>query len=103
MAEFRTVARVEDVPEGELVSLEIDGVKIVLANQAGEVFALRDQCTHEDFPLSDGELEGGMITCLLHGARFELKTGAVRALPAVRPVQVFESRIENGEIQVSLD
>lgn len=103
MAEFRPAARVEDVPEGAMLGVEVDGVNIVLANQAGEVFALLDRCTHEDFPLSDGELEGGMITCLLHGARFDLKTGAVRALPAVRPVQVFESRIENGEIQVSLD
>ena len=103
MGEFRTVARLDQVPEGALIGVELDGVKIVLANQAGEVFALHDQCSHEDFPLSDGELENGQITCLLHGARFDPATGAARALPAVRPVRVYQSRIEDGEIQVMLD
>ena len=97
MSEFRTVARLDQVPEGSLLGVDLDGVKIVLANQAGEVFALHDQCSHEDFPLSDGELENGQITCLLHGARFDPATGAARSLPAVRPVRVYESRIEDGE------
>lgn len=102
VADFQTVARLADVPDGELLGVELDGVNIVLANQAGEVFALLDRCSHEEFPLSDGELENGQITCLLHGARFDPATGAARALPAVRPVQVFESRVVDGEIQVRL-
>lgn len=103
MSEFRTVARLEEVPEGALHAVELDGVKIVLANQDGEVFALIDRCSHEDFELSEGELENGQVVCLLHGARFDLKTGAARSLPAVRPVQTFQSRVENGEVQVKLD
>lgn len=103
MGEFRSVARVDEVPDGGLLGVEVDGVKIVLASQSGEVFALQDRCSHEDFPLSDGELENGLITCLLHGARFEPATGAARALPAVRPVKTYESRVVDGEIQVKLD
>jgi 3-phenylpropionate/trans-cinnamate dioxygenase ferredoxin component len=103
MADFRTVARREDVPDGSLLGVELDEVHIVLASQDGEVFALLDRCSHEDFPLSEGELENGQITCLLHGARFDVATGTPRALPAVRPVRVFESRIVDGEIQVKLD
>ena len=42
------------------------------------------------------------MECILHGARFDLKTGQAKALPAVRPVKAYETRIQNGEIQVLL-
>jgi 3-phenylpropionate/trans-cinnamate dioxygenase ferredoxin subunit len=66
------------------------------------VFALHDECTHEEFPLSSGELVGAQVTCVLHGARFDLETGAPRALPAVRPVKTYEARVEGEEIQVRI-
>jgi 3-phenylpropionate/trans-cinnamate dioxygenase ferredoxin subunit len=102
MSEFQTVARVEDVPENALLPVEVDGVRIVLANSEGEIFALADQCSHEEFPLSDGDIVGGQVECILHGARFDLKTGQAKALPAVRPVKAYETRIQDGEIQVLL-
>lgn len=99
-AEFRTVARLEDVPEGGLKGIEIDGTRIVLAESGGEIFALYDECSHEEFPLSEGEVVDGQVECILHGARFDLRTGKPKALPAVRPVRAYECRVENGEIQV---
>lgn len=103
MSGFVTVARLSDVPENTLLPIEANGVKLVLARAGGRVHALHDQCSHEEFPLSDGELDGNQVTCLLHGARFDLETGAARALPAVKPVQVYECRVEGDEIQVNLD
>ena len=100
MSDFRTVAKVEDVPAGTMLQVELDGVKIVLAHVGDRVFALQDQCTHEEFPLSSGELVGGQVTCTLHGARFDLETGAPRALPAVRPVRTYEARVEGEVVQV---
>lgn len=100
MSGFRAVARLEDVPAGTMLSVELDGEKIVLAHVGDRVFALHDQCSHEEFPLSSGELVGEQVTCVLHGARFDLKTGAPRALPAVRPVRTYEARVEGEEIQV---
>lgn len=100
MSDFRAVARLEDVPEGTMHPVELDGEKIVLAHVGDRVFALHDECTHEEFPLSSGELVGRQVTCVLHGARFDLETGAPRALPAVRPVRTYEARIEGEEIQV---
>ena len=102
MSEFQTVARVEDVPENVMLAVELDGVSIVLANSQGEVLALRDQCSHEEFPLSDGEIVNGQVECMLHGARFDLRTGAAKALPAVRPVKSYECRVEDGSIQIRL-
>lgn len=100
MSEFRTVARLDEVPSGTMLAVELDGEKIVLAHVGDRVFALHDQCSHEEFPLSSGELVGEQITCVLHGARFDLETGAPRALPAVRPVRTYEARVEGEDIQV---
>lgn len=100
MSDFRTVARVDEVPEGSLKPVEMDGTRIVLANSGGRIYALHDQCSHEEFPLSEGELSNGQVTCVLHGARFDLETGTPRALPAVRPVKTYEARVQGGEIQV---
>jgi len=100
MSEFRTVASLDEVPPDTMLQVELDGQKIVLARVGERVFALHDECTHEEFPLSSGELVGQQITCVLHGARFDLETGAPRALPAVRPVKTYEARVEGEEIQV---
>lgn len=78
------------------------GEPIVLARWNGEVFALEDCCSHEDFPLSEGEILEGEIECILHGARFDLRTGRPIRLPAVRPVRTFpvEVRADGVYLQV---
>lgn len=103
MGDFHTVARLADVPENELRGVEVEGKRIVLARVDGTVYALEDRCSHEEFALSEGELTGNEVTCILHGARFDLATGAPRALPAVKPVPTYECRIEGDEIQIKLD
>ena len=103
MSDFRTVARFDDVPEGELVGVVVGGEAIVLVNRDGRIYALQDRCSHEEFPLSSGEIAAGEITCVLHGARFDIETGQPRALPAVLPVRTYETRVEGDEIQVKLD
>lgn len=103
MSEFRTCARLEDLPEDELLSVEVEDRRIALANWNGTIYALEDRCSHEDFPLSDGEVAGGQVTCALHGARFDLESGSAKALPAVRPVKTYECRVQDGEIQVRID
>ncbi len=100
MSNFRTVARLEDVPEGTMRQVELDGEKIMLAHVGDRIFALHDECSHEEFALSSGELVGKQVTCTLHGARFDLETGAPRALPAVKPVRTYEARLEGEEVQV---
>ena len=98
--EFVFAARLEDVPEGGLHPVKIGDTKIVLAESEGEIFALYDECSHEEFPLSDGEIVDGQVECILHGARFDLRSGRPKALPAVRPVRTYECRVEDGEIRV---
>jgi len=66
------------------------------------VYALRDECTHESVPLSEGEVADGTIECWLHGSRFELATGRVLSPPATRPVAVFGVRTVDGDVFVRL-
>jgi 3-phenylpropionate/trans-cinnamate dioxygenase ferredoxin subunit len=73
---------------------------VVLANVDGTVHAVLDRCTHEDLPLSDGEVEGANVVCQYHGARFDLASGAPRGLPAVKPVKTFPVELRDDGIYV---
>jgi 3-phenylpropionate/trans-cinnamate dioxygenase ferredoxin subunit len=89
---FVTVASA--IPRREAVGFSIHGHEIVLCRVDGEVCALSGICTHEDLPLDGGEVEDGVLTCPWHGARYDVRTGRVRALPAVRPLRTFPVRVD---------
>ena len=91
------------VSSEEARAFTVAGREIVLCDVEGEIYALDGICTHEDLPLDGGELEDGILECSWHGARYEVCTGRVRALPATRPLQTFAVRVdENGEVHVTL-
>ena len=76
---------------------------MLVRDDAGNVVALEDRCSHADFPLSDGEIFDGQIECSAHGARFELTTGKATKSPALTPVKSFAVRItEKGEIFLTI-
>lgn len=100
---FVRVASEADVPPNTLLSVEVGDFNVCLANADGRIYAFRDNCTHRDFPLSAGEIEDGEVECTWHGAKFELSSGRATRLPAVKPVQTFEVRVENGEILIGLE
>lgn len=91
-----------DCRVGELKGVDAAGTAVVLANVDGTIYALRDQCSHEEYPLSDGELDGTDVVCVYHGARFDACTGARKALPAVRPVKSYPVEVRDGHVYVDL-
>jgi 3-phenylpropionate/trans-cinnamate dioxygenase ferredoxin subunit len=99
---FAAVARLAELPPGTLLGVVApDGRRICLANVDGTVRALRDECTHQAFPLSAGELlPDGSVQCAWHGARFEACTGCVLAGPAVEPVSRYEVVVADGVVWV---
>ena len=103
MASWVRVGTVDDVPVGTLKAVDAQGTAIVLANVDGVICALQDRCSHEEYPLSDGELDGGDLVCSYHGARFDARTGARKALPAVLPVRAFPVDVRDGKIYVEVD
>ena len=96
------VAGETECRKGELIGVDAGGVRVVLANVEGKLCALHDQCSHEEYPLSDGELEGGDVVCIYHGARFDACTGARKALPAIRPVRSFPVEVRDGDVYVDI-
>lgn len=89
-----------DDPGREVI--EIDDRMIVLFRVGQDVFALDDVCTHDGGPLGDGKLEGYAIICPRHGARFDIRTGAVLALPATRPTVSHAVRLDGDDIYVKI-
>jgi nitrite reductase/ring-hydroxylating ferredoxin subunit len=102
MAEVE-VTRITAVPEGEARGFTAAGREIVLCNVEGEVYALDGICTHEEYPLDGGEVEGTTLTCDWHGATFDVRTGAATGLPATRPLRVYPARVDGeGRVFVTL-
>ncbi|MBN2386087.1 MAG: non-heme iron oxygenase ferredoxin subunit [Anaerolineales bacterium] len=96
------IAPVDAIPSGERLFVEIDGQSIVIFNLAGEYFAIGDLCTHDDGPLGDGELEGYEAICPRHGARFDLRSGAVLSLPATRDIPAYPVRVREGVVEIGI-
>jgi 3-phenylpropionate/trans-cinnamate dioxygenase ferredoxin subunit len=100
---FVKVGTRSDVVAGEVKAFAVDGTNIVVANIDGaEICAIADLCTHDGGPLGDGTLDGAQVECPRHGARFDVRTGAVKALPAVRPVKTYPVRVEGDDILVDV-
>ncbi len=97
---FVTVAKVGEITEGGVKVAYVDGIAVAVFLVGGEYFALEDVCTHDGGPLAEGSLEDHVIECPRHGARFDIRTGAVVALPATSPVPTYAVRLQGDDIQV---
>ena len=97
------VCKAADVAEGAAVRVEVGSQPVCLVRTGGAVYAIHDNCSHADIPLSDGEVEGTTIECWLHGSSFDLLTGKPTGLPATEPVPVYETKIEGDDVLVDLE
>lgn len=101
MRGFVKVARLDDIAPGELLRVEVRDRLICLANVDGEIYAVDDDCTHIGGPLDQGELEGRVLTCPLHLARFDVCTGKVLRGPAREDLLTYGVRVEGEDILVA--
>ena len=100
--EFVDVAGLDEVPETGVLGVEgPGGLSICLVRFAGQVSAFLDECTHQAFPLSLGEVRAdGTLECVWHGARFDCLTGAVRRGPATEDLARYPVRVDGSRIFV---
>lgn len=99
--DYVTVAKTTDLQPGEMKAVKVSRRIVGLANVDGEFLAFDDTCTHEEASLTEGELFDDIVECPLHGACFNIRTGAVESFPATRPLPVFDVRVVGDEVQIA--
>jgi len=99
---YYRVVKANDLPEGERLIFELENKAIVLFNVNGELLATGDLCSHDEGPIGDGELDGDVIICPRHGARFDVHTGKALSLPAVTGIPVYPIRVVEEYIEIGM-
>ena len=99
---FVAAAKVEEVPVGGKLVVEVGGISIILANSKDQIFAVRNLCSHAHETLECGRVRAGWISCPVHGARFDLETGMPKNPPATMPIETYEVRINGDTVEVAV-
>ena len=94
------VAKKSDIPPSHMKEYQVDGQSVCVANIDGKYFAINNVCSHEGGPLVDGELQGYEVECPWHQSKFDMRTGEVKAPPAVEPQATYEVRIFGEDIML---
>jgi len=97
-----TIGKVGAVPRGGLAKFDAGGHEIAVANIDDRYYAISDICAHLRCSLSEGELDGPILTCICHGSRFDVSTGEVQRGPAKRPVAVYAVRVQGDDLVVDV-
>ena len=94
----------DELAAGEARRFDVAGHRIALVRIGDSFYAIGDRCSHADFSLSDGDVypEELEIECWKHGSTFSLTSGEPQCLPAVRPVPVYDVRVEGDDVYVVL-
>ena len=93
------VGKASDIPSGKMQKITADGKEILVVNIGGTYYAINDTCTHAGASLSEGTLDGPIITCGWHGAKFDCKTGKLSAFPAkINDIGSYKVVIESENI-----
>jgi 3-phenylpropionate/trans-cinnamate dioxygenase ferredoxin subunit len=96
-----TIGKTSDIAPGTVRVFDVDGRAVAVANVDGQFYAFADVCTHDNGPVAEGELDGCVIECPRHGARFDITTGAVLSMPAVVDLPVYDLTVEGDDIRLS--
>ena len=100
--EYTKAGQTTDIPVNTMKMVLVGGKEVLLANVDGAYYAIPNKCTHLGGPLAQGKLEGGIVTCPRHGARFDVRTGKATRLPAVVPAPSYPVRITDGRIEIGV-
>ena len=100
IANWIEVAAREDIPEDDVIGIEVDGKSLALYSVEGQVYATDNICTHGHAQLCDGFLEGHEIECPLHQGRFDIRNGKAMCAPLTQDIKTYPIKIEAGRVYV---
>ncbi len=102
---YARVLAADEMRDGELMPVEINGRPIVLVRHRGAFYAVQNNCSHKDFPLSEAGFDprDEVLVCAWHGGCFDLRSGAAVVPPATEPVETFPVRVSaDGWVEIGL-
>ena len=99
---FRVVARVSEIPIGRGLCVQVDGIDVGLFRAEGRIYAMENRCPHQGIPLSEGSLEGAVITCRAHGWDFDVRTGHRPTDPDGFPIPCFPVEVDGDDVRIDL-
>jgi len=95
------VADVNEVSEGGLKKVDVNGEAVALFKIGGKIFATSNICTHAQCELDHNHaMHGEVVECACHGSQFNIKTGAVVLPPATEPLKTYQVSVEGEEVYV---
>ena len=97
---FVKVAKKSDIPLSSMKAFQVNGQSVCVANIDGKYFAINNVCSHRGGPLADGKLQGYEVECPLHQSKFDMRTGEVKAPPAVEPQAIYEVTVFGEDIML---
>lgn len=104
---WHQVALLDELELDKGVSVDVDGESVLLVKTVDGVRAVSDICSHAEVSLAEGTVSDGKVECWLHGAQFDLATGAALCLPATKPIDTYAVRVstqaEKNIVEVSLE
>lgn len=98
--EFVPVTRASEVSPGAMTWVVLDDERVLIAHVDGAFYALADACGHRGASLSRGTLEGHVIECPLHFARFDVRTGQLLSGPTAADIPTYQVLVEGDTVYV---
>lgn len=103
MGKYVKLGETQQIPENTMQVFNIEGQEILVVNVEGKFYALSNRCPHLNYPLNMGSLNGKIITCGFHYAKFDVTTGEVLSPPAHEPLKTFNVKTKGLTLLVELD
>ncbi len=97
---YKAVADADALKPGQMKKIRVGEKRLLLARTEICHYAVDEMCSHEDYSLYLGCIEGNKIKCSLHGSYFDLRTGAALDEPAKEPIQSYPVEVLGGRVWV---
>jgi 3-phenylpropionate/trans-cinnamate dioxygenase ferredoxin subunit len=102
LSEFVRACGLSEVPDEGAIGIRVGELPVAIVRAEGEIYALHDVCSHEEIPLSEGEVYDHTVECWLHGSCFDVRTGAPTGPPATQPVATYPVKIDGDDVLVAV-
>ena len=96
------VARLEDLPAGRPLPIDVDGAAVLVVRAGNAVYACGAVCAHKGGPLADGKLSGTRLACPWHGWMYDVRTGDCVFPGRGARVPTFDIVVEAGEVWIDV-